>query len=427
MSGFELLCSSQDSHYDQEQTLPQDIASSPLGPPSSRGNRKTIKPPTITPRRFTKFFTPRQTANGVSKSGRRSRSGRQLRDITRNALNRRAQNPTSKLQLENGFEDVERKTPETRAGKKRKLLPTPESSPAQSSPSKRANIYQDPIRIYQEEVETSDDEGSLCSLLEELKPFPPPVRRLREEISSRRLLQRSFGGMRAIGRGKIFDHCTDWQDQTATFYSQPEDCHSFRGSALPFCTAPCNTNPLIAIGDEEGGVRLLDSSSADGISFGKTHVAFRPHQNAIMDIAFSSDDYLFATASGDQTAQVIDMRTQQTRFIMTGHLSSVKQVRFQPGNDSVVATSSRDGSVQIWDLRCRGSEVPVRDIRVSLEGGLDEPAAPPHSQIIYANTCISIKDAHAARDTPAPANATVSKTRLRWATILPQTSLVKLT
>lgn len=114
-----------------------------------------------------------------------------------------------------------------------------------------------------------------------------------------------------------------------------------------------------------------------------------------MDIAFSSDDFLFATASGDQTARVIDMRTQQTRYIMTGHISSVKQVRFQPGNDSILATSSRDGSVQIWDLRCRGSDAPAKEFRVALDPS--EKATGPmarHQQVIYANTCISIRDAH---------------------------------
>lgn len=242
--------------------------------------------------------------------------------------------------------------------------------------------------------------------------------------------------MRAIGRGSILDHCsgmcwavfrgiypltyTDWQDQTSNFYSRPEDYHSFRGSALPFCTANCNctstlisevlpyvltsrtANSLIAIGDEEGGIRLIDSSGAEGVSFAKEHISFKPHNNAVMDIAFSSDDYLLATASGDQTARVIDMRTQQTRFIMAGHISSVKQVRFQPGNDSILATSSRDGSVQVWDLRCRGSEAPALDFQVPLEPGMGEPIASRHKQVIYANTCISIKDAHALQSATEP-------------------------
>jgi WD40 repeat protein len=88
--------------------------------------------------------------------------------------------------------------------------------------------------------------------------------------------------------------------------------------------------------------------------FTKAHVSFRAHTNAVMDVQFSSDDAYLATGSGDQTAQIIDARTQQCVHVLAKHKSSVKQVRFQPGDDKIVATSSRDGAVQIWDLRCKG-------------------------------------------------------------------------
>lgn len=160
---------------------------------------------------------------------------------------------------------------------------------------------------------------------------------------------------------------------------------------------------MVALGDEDGGVRLVDSSGADGIEFSKTHVSFKPHRNAVMDMAFSADDYLLATASGDQTARVIDMRTQQIRYVMTGHISSVKQIRFQPGNDNVLATSSRDGSVQIWDLRLRGMESPLQAISTSLGNDEDDSGLLPRNRkVIYARTCISIKDAHAATDRTVP-------------------------
>ena len=54
------------------------------------------------------------------------------------------------------------------------------------------------------------------------------------------------------------------------------------------------------------------------------------------------------------------MATQTTLAILDNHSASLKQVRFQPGSNSnsVLATSSRDGTVQIWDLRCKGSSGP---------------------------------------------------------------------
>lgn len=116
----------------------------------------------------------------------------------------------------------------------------------------------------------------------------------------------------------------------------------------------------MAVGDEEGYIRLLDSTK----DFSKIHLSFQTHSNAIIDIAFSEDDYLLATASGDQTGKVIDMLTQTPISVLAHHTASLKQVRFQPGrgSSSVLATSSRDGSIQIWDLRCRNGAPPVQEI-----------------------------------------------------------------
>jgi len=117
-------------------------------------------------------------------------------------------------------------------------------------------------------------------------------------------------------------------------------------------------------------------------------------------LTFSEDDYLLATASGDQTGRVIDMMTQTPVSILGQHTASLKQVRFQPGRGSgaVLATSGRDGSVQIWDLRCRGG--PVQDIGVvrhepGLHARLDRPVT---------SGCVvnSIYDAHARMVTKRP-------------------------
>lgn len=400
MSDFDLLFSSQGSQHDQEQIAPSDMPSSPLGPASSMASSKPRKPPSITPKRFTRFFTPHSSLTAKSRSGK---SGRQLRDITKNAANHKTNAPTTIA----GFDDIHPETPH----KRRKLHSYPDSSPIQSSPlrpSSHGPLPQIQLEGIDESYLTDDDH-----ILEDApaKALPLPIRRIRQTNTNNRILQRSFGGSRAIGRGIVLDHCAPWQAQTADFYTRPEDYHSFRGSALPFCATPCHSNSLVAIGDEDGGVRLVDSAHAESISFGQEHVSFKPHHNAVMDIAFSSDDYLFATASGDQTARIIDMRTQQTRYIMTGHMSSVKQVRFQPGNDSIVATSSRDGSVLIWDLRCRGSDAPVSDFRVSFEPGNDMLAS-RHKQVIYASTCMSIRDAHAGKSPLAQSAAASTNSSL---------------
>lgn len=114
---------------------------------------------------------------------------------------------------------------------------------------------------------------------------------------------------------------------------------------------------------------------------------------------------LLATASGDQTSQIIDMRSQRASYVLEGHVSSVKQVRFQPGSSNVIATSSRDGSVHIWDLRCKGYDGPVRDIRVNLEpSAIDPPRPSTIHKTTWARSVNTIFEAHAGRQ-PVPSNA----------------------
>lgn len=234
---------------------------------------------------------------------------------------------------------------------------SPESSPIQPSPSKRVRMSPLPnFAILEDEDACSDVETVDLALGE--ASIPLPIRRTKALGSTARILQRSFGGMLDVGRGRLRDHCTNWQDHTADFYTGPEDFHPLPPQVLPFCTASCNRNSLVAIGDEEGWIHLVDTNEAQA-SFSQSHMSVQLHSNAVMDADFSSDDLFLATASGDQTAQIMDIRTQRCVSILAKHTSSVKQVCFQPGDDKVLATSSRDGTVQIWDLRCSGGSEGV--------------------------------------------------------------------
>ncbi|RMZ71104.1 wd domain [Pyrenophora seminiperda CCB06] len=354
-----------------------ELCSSP--PPASAATtctRKPKRPPPITPKRFTRFFTPRHSKDVASRTSLTS-SGRQLQDITRSGLNRGRASRTTPRKTVN-FVDIENQihTPHS-SSRKRKPYLSPESSPALSSPSKRSRyIIPAPIEILDE------------SESEEAAIYPTQIRRLRSLGGPSRTLQRSFGGILGVGRGFRKDHGVSWQDQTANFYSDADDLHQLSSGAPPFCTASCNTNSMLAIGDEDGNIHLQDSEG----DFSKPHLSWKAHSNAIMDVQFSSDDLYLAAGSGDQTAQIVDVRTQQTLSVLAKHKSSVKQVRFQPGEDKIVATSSRDGAVQIWDLRCKGNQGSIHSA-----WGSDAP---------YASVVRTLASAHADISLPSASSAT---------------------
>jgi hypothetical protein len=219
-----------------QEPTPELFASSP--PPAftaSLGSRKPKRPPPITPKRFTRFFTPRNSKD-VSSRTALSSSGRQLQDITRAAINRsRAATRTTPRKTVN-FADIENtmRTPQSRSGKRKNPYISPETSPAQSSPSKRSRyVTPPPIEILED-----------APVFDEPPVFPVPVRRIRSLGGASRTLQRSFGGILSVGRGFRRDHCTSWQDQTADFYSGADDLHQLSEGAPPFCTASCNSTYL---------------------------------------------------------------------------------------------------------------------------------------------------------------------------------------
>lgn len=122
----------------------------------------------------------------------------------------------------------------------------------------------------------------------------------------------------------------------------------------------------------------------------------KPHDNAVMDLAFSSDHRLLASASGDQTTRILDMFSQQEVHRLAGHTSSIKRVQFQPSsNDNVIATCSRDGSIKLWDLRCSGSTYSMLDLQPSVS--LDGQPTSASDRAVYVPMINGIRDAHAGK------------------------------
>ncbi|GAP89131.1 putative wd repeat protein [Rosellinia necatrix] len=343
-----------------------------LSPPRQRSGRER-KDPSITPRKFRRFFTPRSRVPSQPSPARKA-----LRDLGAPSVNQRYQTPAPSSPLKPLFEEESQdEHPDFQSfglSKRRKIQHTPESSPIRLSLSRASQGLESgllsPIRSLSssQEICELDDEYSDGELPTSSHP-PKRLLSLPNRGLAGQLAQRELGGLPRAGHSYMSYPAADWRIDTANFYSRPDDVHSCTsnegpGQCIPFCAATCHRSGITAIGDEEGRVRLLDSSSNSSEPFSSVHLTFTAHTNAIIDLHFSDDDYLLATASGDQTGKVIDMITQSPIAYLGQHTGSLKQIRFQPGksNNSVLATSSRDGSVQIWDLRCSR---PVQDFDTS--------------------------------------------------------------
>lgn len=76
------------------------------------------------------------------------------------------------------------------------------------------------------------------------------------------------------------------------------------------------------------------------------------HESAIFDLAFSSDDMRLGTASGDQTARIFDIQKQTcTDILHPNDQTSVKQIKFSPTSNEIIISSTRGGTIALFDRR----------------------------------------------------------------------------
>lgn len=73
------------------------------------------------------------------------------------------------------------------------------------------------------------------------------------------------------------------------------------------------------------------------------------HNNVILDLDFSPDGRLLASASADKTVRVWDLQTRQNTKVLRGHRDSVYAVRFAPDGKRL-ATASLDKSAGVWSV-----------------------------------------------------------------------------
>ena len=250
--------------------------SSPVLPAlESRVGSKPRKGPTVTPRTFTRFFTPRPSSG---RSERISAARQVLRDITGTASNCNAskkQRTATKDGLP-AFDDTAIGFSDMLVSKKKRRIPaSPDTSPDRSSPlnRKRGGSPLDPE--LDSDPEDNADHGQEPPQILEIAgshtisanfPMVKPIARTALGGQVGRILCRELDISCPFRCRRVISQCNtsksgyfvlcalplltipDWQSETTDFFSQPEDsylCTSVDATsaeqAIPFCTASCNS------------------------------------------------------------------------------------------------------------------------------------------------------------------------------------------
>lgn len=279
--------SSQDSESTATITNPvEDLENitSPTRSSKSNGTKPRARP-TVTPRTFTRFFTPRSS---FSRGSRITASRQALRDVTAAASNRKLEtrrasdqrSPAGLLQDENSMGVPTRKR--RKISSSASLDVTVEgSSPLERVSTPMNDTLQSSDVEHGSESNGSDSEEELALsdkvLPSTLHPIKP-IRRSAQRGSTGDLFFRELGLDTAKQTRVPVCSGLDWQYETANFYSAPSDSHLCDNlgdptkNALPFCSSSCNTNSLVAVGDEEGGIRLLETARDGKGQFEKAYL-----------------------------------------------------------------------------------------------------------------------------------------------------------
>lgn len=127
---------------------------------------------------------------------------------------------------------------------------------------------------------------------------------------------------------------------------------------------------LLVTGSGDRTARIWDIKTGEEIR------KFSGHQDRINSIAISTDGKRIATASWDRTVRLWDVATGAEIARLDGHQGSVTAVAFSKGGTRL-ATGSEDDTARLWDVtrdmeihRFVGHEAPVSSVAFSFDGAL---------------------------------------------------------
>lgn len=231
----------------------ENPTSSPILPPAKKQDGgKPRKAPTITPRSFTRFFTPKSS---LERGGRIGASRQALRDITSSGSNRSGRRTSTKDTVKDFGESISRTDNELRR-RKRKTHDSLNTIPDRSSPLKR---------IRGQSLEIPGNDGSGHDSGDELEDRSPvrarldrrmititePVVRSKYRGPQGRKLRQEIGAYGRISKTRSFNHqlagAKEWQYETTNFFTKPDDtylCMNVSAQAdntIPFSIATCNS------------------------------------------------------------------------------------------------------------------------------------------------------------------------------------------
>ncbi|ABA22883.1 Pentapeptide repeat protein [Trichormus variabilis ATCC 29413] len=121
------------------------------------------------------------------------------------------------------------------------------------------------------------------------------------------------------------------------------NCAFTRTLGAVFSVAFNSDCKLLATGDGNGIVRLLDAATCKEILICKGHGSIIPC------VAFSPSAQILASGSYDQTIKLWSIQTGECLKILQGHVSGIRSIAFSPSG-AILASSGNDNIIRLWNI-----------------------------------------------------------------------------
>jgi WD40 repeat protein len=107
------------------------------------------------------------------------------------------------------------------------------------------------------------------------------------------------------------------------------------------------------------------------------------HSSAVMQVAFTPDSALLASASDDNTAKIWDVATGSELRTFSGFSNYVCCVAISP-DGQLLATGDISGEIKLWDIKSGQESTHLTDVNAEAHKGVDSLAFSPDSRRLAA-------------------------------------------
>jgi WD40 repeat protein len=108
------------------------------------------------------------------------------------------------------------------------------------------------------------------------------------------------------------------------------------------------------------------------------------HTNKVSTVCFSVDGQWLASAGHDRKVMIWNVLDKKMNYTLDGHTGNITCARWSPDNRNLVATSSYDKTLRIWDV---GHSLKQKEELIEDENNKEESIPPPPPKQLVKLDC----------------------------------------